>query len=140
MGDVRIEFDARSDEFERKGKTVFPGDLKCEAFTVSPEHQTGYVFIFGGWSNRVNRIARLEEHGEGDGARIVDGPKHKVKAGHTYRMKVVRVGKVMAWYADDVYLAHMEDPELIEGRHFGFNNWRSRLTFDNLAVYSLDSK
>lgn len=142
-GDLRIEFDARSDSFSKKGrngekKETFPGDLKCEAFAEKPEHQTGYLFIFGGWNNRVNRIARLEEHGDGEGARVVDGPKHAVKAGHTYRMKVVRIGTVMAWYADGTYLGHMDDPELIRGPHFAFNNWRSHLTFDNLAIYELD--
>lgn len=141
-GDVRIEFDVRSDSFtkkDRSGKSseTFPGDLKCEAFNEEPTHQTGYVFIFGGWSNKVNRIARLEEHGDGPGARVVDGPKHAVKKGHTYRMKVVRVGKTIAWYADDKYLVHMTDDKLIRGRHFGLNNWRSHLTFDNVAVYSL---
>jgi hypothetical protein len=142
-GNVRIEFDVRSDSFEKKQqdgskKEVFPGDLKCEAFNMTPDHQTGYVFIFGGWNNRTNRIARLEEHGDGDGAWVADGPTgNPVEAGHTYRMKIVRVGKTMAWYADDKYLTHMEDPQLIEGQHFGFNNWRSHLTFDNLAVVKL---
>ena len=140
-GDLRIEFDVRSDSYtvreQGETKEVFPGDLKCEAFNESPEHQTGYVFIFGGWSNTVNRIARLEEHGAGPGARVADGPTHPVKAGHTYRMKVVRLGGTIAWYADDKYLVHMADPEPIAGKHFGFNNWRSHLTFDNVAVYAL---
>lgn len=141
-GDVRIEFDVRSDSFVQKGrdgkkKETFPGDLKCEAFNTSPEHQTGYVFIFGGWNNRINRIARLEEHGDGAGARVVDGPSRKVKAGKTYRMKVVRVGNTVGWYADDNYLVHMDDAQFIEGRYFGLNNWRSRLTFDNVSVYKL---
>ena len=141
-GDCRIEYDVRSDSFskkEREGtkKEVFPGDNKCEAFNMTPEHQTGYVFIFGGWSNRINRIARLEEHGDGAGARIVDGPLKKVEPGKTYRMKILRIGNTMAFYADDEYLVHMTDKDLIRGPHFGFNNWRSALTFDNLAVYKL---
>jgi hypothetical protein len=141
-GDLRVEFSARSDTFMKKGrdgskKETFPGDLKCEAFNMSPEHQTGYVFIFGGWNNRVNRIARLEEHGDGAGARVTDGPLRPVKPGHTYRMAVVRVGNTIGWYADGDYLAHLDDPQFIEGQHFGFNNWRSRLTFDNVKVFQL---
>ena len=141
-GNVRIEFDARSDKFKRKNakgesKEVFDGDLKCEAFNTQPKHQTGYIFIFGGWGNRINRIARLEEHGDGEGAAVMDGPKHPVKAGHTYRIKIIKSDNVVAFYADDKYLVHYRDPKPIEGRYFGFNNWRSRLTFDNLAIYEL---
>jgi hypothetical protein len=142
QGDLRIEFDVRSDKFNRKNAKgeeteVFEGDLKCEAFNMKPSHQTGYIFIFGGWGNRINRIARLEEHGDGEGAAVRDGPKYPVKAGHTYRMKVLRVGNTVAFYAGDKYLAHYTDSNPIKGRYFGFNNWRSRLTFDNVAIYKL---
>ena len=143
-GDVRIEFDVRSDPYPRKGNDgksheVFEGDLKCEAFNLAQKHQSGYVFIFGGWQNSRNRIARLEEHGKGTGARVVDGPGLKVEPSKTYRMKVLRVGKVLGWYAGERYLAHMVDDDLIQGPWFGFNNWTSHLTFDNLAVYALDA-
>jgi hypothetical protein len=140
-GDVRIEYDARSMPFvqEVKGKKqeTFPGDMKCEAWNTEPTHQRGYVFIFGGWNNRVNRIARIEEHGNGPGAWVQDGPPRPVEAGHVYRMKIIRVGKTVAFYADDQYLGHATDADFIEGRYFGFNNWRSHLIFDNLAVYLL---
>ncbi len=140
-GDIRIEFDVRSDSYStrKNGKTaeVFPGDLKCEAFNTKPKHQTGYVFIYGGWNNQINRIARLEEHGDGEGARVEDGVSQKVVAGQTYRMKVIRVGNTVAWYADTTYLAHMTDEDFISGRYFGFNNWRSHLTFDNVEVFAL---
>lgn len=142
-GDTRIEFSARSDSYEKKdraGKTTdhFPGDIKCEAFNETPEHHgRGYIFIYGGWNNRVNRLARLEEHGEGEGAVIVNGPKRKVDAGHTYKMAVLKVGATIAWYADGEYLAHLTDTQPLSGRHFGFNNWRSHLTFDDLKVYRL---
>ncbi|HIA04655.1 MAG TPA: hypothetical protein EYN66_22640 [Myxococcales bacterium] len=141
-GDVRIEFDVRSDKFNRKDakgrqKEVFDGDVKCEAFNTEPKHQSGYIFIFGGWGNKINRIARLEEHGNGEGAVVMDGPKYPVKAGHTYRLKIIRVGNILAFYVDDKHLVHYTDPNPIPGRYFGFNNWRSRLTFDNLAIYDL---
>ncbi len=140
-GDVRIEFDARSMPFTTwvrgEKKESFPGDLKCEAFAVEPTHQKGYVFIFGGWSNTRNRIARLEEHGEGEGAWVVDGPSKPVEAGHTYRMKVVRAGSSVGLFADGQYLVHATDTQFIEGRYFGLNNWRSELHFDNVAIYSL---
>jgi len=140
-GDARIEYDARSMPFvqEIKGKKqdTFPGDMKCESWNTEPTHQRGYAFIFGGWNNRVNRIARIEEHGNGPGAWVQDGPPRPVESGHVYRMKIIRVGKTVAFYADDQYLGHATDADFIEGRYFGFNNWRSHLVFDNLAVYSL---
>lgn len=141
-GDTRIEFDVRSMPYTKRDENgekqeVFPGDIKCEAFNTAPSHQTGYIFIFGGWNNRVNRIARLEEHGNGPGAQVTDGPTRPVEAGHTYRIKVVRVGGTVGLYADDQYLVHYTDDEPITGRHFGFNNWRSELHFDNVAVYAL---
>ena len=141
-GNVRVEFDVRSMPFAEKAQAggkrdAFPGDLKCEAFNMEPKHQTGYIFIFGGWNNRVNRIARLEEHGNGPGAAVADGPVRPVEPGHTYRMKVVRVGATVGYYADDQYLTHFTDSSPIKGRYFGFNNWRSDLHFDNLAVFDL---
>jgi hypothetical protein len=53
-GEVRIEFDARSDGPD--------GDVKWEAFGDGRNHATGYVFIFGGWHNRETKIAKLDEH------------------------------------------------------------------------------
>jgi hypothetical protein len=52
--DVRIEFDVRSEGPD--------GDVKWEAFGDGRNHATGYVFIFGGWHNREDRIAKLDEH------------------------------------------------------------------------------
>ena len=97
------------------------------------------MFIFGGWKNTANRIARIEEHAKGKGALVVDGPPHAVKANQTYRMKVLRVGSTLAWYANDKWLAHYTDPNPISGRYFSFNNWAAHVYFDNLVVYSLDT-
>jgi|GEM_PF-355442 len=142
QGDVRIEFSVVSSAFEKTNKDgkkqlVFPGDIKCEAFNEEPTHQKGYIFIFGGWNNTVNRIARLEEHGTGPGAQVVDGKRFAAKAEQSYRMKIIRIGNTMAWFADEQLLVQMTDGDLIRGAHFGFNNWEAHLRFDNLAIYSL---
>ena len=52
--DVRISFDARSD--------AATGDVKWEAFGDGRNHSSGYIFLFGAWNNRENRIAKLDEH------------------------------------------------------------------------------
>jgi hypothetical protein len=53
---VRVEFDAVSHSPD--------GDIKVEIFGDGREHESGYVLIFGGWRNKINAIARLDEHGE----------------------------------------------------------------------------
>lgn len=52
--DARIEFDLRSEGPD--------GDAKWEAWGDGRNHATGYVFLFGAWKNRENRIAKLDEH------------------------------------------------------------------------------
>ena len=52
--DVRIEFDVRSEGRD--------GDVKWEAFGDGRNHSTGYIFLFGAWSNRESRICKLDEH------------------------------------------------------------------------------
>ncbi|MBS2025492.1 MAG: hypothetical protein JST92_24090, partial [Deltaproteobacteria bacterium] len=52
--DARIEFDVRSEGAN--------GDIKWEAWGDGRNHSTGYVFLFGAWANRENRICKLDEH------------------------------------------------------------------------------
>lgn len=52
--DARIEFDARSDGPD--------GDVKWEAWADGRNHSTGYLFLFGAWRNKENRLAKLDEH------------------------------------------------------------------------------
>ena len=77
---ARIEFDARSESPE--------GDLKCEVFAMAPEHQGGYIIIFGGWKNTINAIARLDEHGKD--RRQTSTPK--VVKGQSHHFTIVRSG------------------------------------------------
>ncbi len=92
--------------------------------------------IFGGWNNTTNVIARLDEHGED---RAV-GPPRRVEQGRTYRMRIERKGNRVTAWVDDVELAHMDDPNPLEGRghdHFAFNDWEAELSFDNLRITPL---
>lgn len=133
--DVRIEFDARSDSPQ--------GDIKVEVFgdgssraTSESYTATSYVVIFGGWNNSTNLIARLDEHGDD---RAI-GPPRRVEPGQTYRFRIERQGNRITAWVDDVELAHMDDPNPLEGRghdHFAFNNWEANLSFDNLRITPL---
>lgn len=52
--DARIEFDVRSEGPD--------GDVKWEAWADGRNHSTGYLFLFGAWRNKENRLAKLDEH------------------------------------------------------------------------------
>ncbi len=132
---VRVEVDARS---------VSPdGDIKVELFGDGASHAQGdryeatsYVIIFGGWKNSKNVLARLDEHG----ADRVVGPERRVEPGRTYHLRIERVGGTLTVWVDDELLLEMTDSNPLRGRghdHFGFNNWKSDLWFDNLKVTPL---
>lgn len=133
--DVRIEFDARSESPQ--------GDLKVEVFgdgssraTSESYTATSYVVIFGGWNNTTNLIARLDEHGDD---RAV-GPTRRVEPGRVYRFRIERRGNRITAWVDDEELAHLDDPNPLEGRghdHFAFNDWEADLWFDNLRITPL---
>jgi hypothetical protein len=133
--DVRIEFDVRSNSPD--------GDIKAEVFgdgvskaTEASYTATSYVVIFGGWSNKLNVLARLDEHGDD---RVV-GKARKVVQGQTYHMKIERRGATIAAWVDGEPLVSMTDPDPLEGPghdHFAFNNWQAELWFDNLVISPL---
>lgn len=133
--DVRIEFDARSESREGDIKVEVYGDGVSKA-TQASYTATSYVVIFGGWSNTMNIIARLDEHADD---RAV-GPSRKVEVGHTYRMKIERIGDTITAWADGQMLATMKDPSPLWGKghdHFAFNNWQAEVWFDNLKITPL---
>jgi len=133
--DVSIEFDVRSDSADGDIKVEIFGDGVSKAESLSYT-ATSYVLVFGGWHNSLNILARMNEHGSD---RAV-GPAYKVVPGRTYRMKIERRGaKITAW-ADDRELVSLRDPRPLEGTghdHFGFNNWQTALSFDNLRIRAL---
>jgi hypothetical protein len=123
--DARIEFDAIAHSAD--------GDIKCEVFAKEPRHQAGYVLIFGGWKNRLNVIARLDEHG--DDRREVDKPKAVM--GKVHKMVITRKGGRLRHYVDGLEVISFDDAEPLSGRFFGFNDWEAPVSFDNLRVYKL---
>lgn len=128
---VRIEFDAKS---VKGNNTAFQGDIKCEFGGDEPEHASGYIVIFGGWVNTKNLIARKDEHN--DGPMVVEADT-RVEENRTYRFAVVRLGTEIRWYLDGKLFLKANDPEMLTGGVFGFNNWNSRVTFDNVKIFQL---
>jgi len=125
--DVVVEFDARTDG---------NGDIKCELFGNGRDHASGYVLIFGGWSNTVSVIARLDEHGK-DRKERRDRP---VEKGRTYRFKLERRGARLDWSIDGEPFMSYEDPAPLEGAghdRFAFSSWANDVFFDRLAIRPL---
>ncbi len=122
---ARVEFDALS--------TTPEGDLKCEIFAAEPTHQTGYILIFGGWGNRINVIARLDEHGEDR----KEERERRVERNKTHKFAIIRRGRSLAWFVDGKYLMTYEDNEPLKGHYFGFNDWEAPVSYDNFKVFQL---
>ncbi|MFT6398882.1 MAG: hypothetical protein ACJAYU_003644 [Bradymonadia bacterium] len=126
---VRLSFDAQALSEE--------GDLKFEMFADGTTHQSGYVGIFGGWDNRLNIIARLDEHGDD---RLVGAEGQHVEVGKTYRFQIERTDNRMRWSIDGVDFITFDDSDPLTGAghaYFGFNNWESPVRFDNVEVWDL---
>ena len=131
--DVRVEFDATSTTH----------DIKVEVFGDGVSHALGesytatsYVVIFGGWGNQLNVLARMDEHAED---RVVGAPR-RVEANQRYHFIIERRGSVVTVDVDGERLLMLDDPEPLQGRghdHFGFNNWESDVSFDNLRIQPL---
>lgn len=133
--DVRIEFDATAEGEEGDIKVELAGDgvsfAKSASYTA-----TGYVVIFGGWNNELNAIARRDEHG--DDRKTKTEPK--VEADRRYHFTLTRENGVLRWELDGQEVLVFEDEAPLRGpgqRHFAFNNWESRVRFDNLVIYAL---
>jgi hypothetical protein len=125
--DVVVEFDARTDG---------NGDIKCEIFGNGRDHASGYVLVFGGWSNTVSVIARLDEHGK-DRKERKDRP---VEKGRTYRFRVERKGTRLDWSIDGEPFMTFDDPAPLEGPghdRFALSSWANDVFFDRLVIRPL---
>ena len=133
--DVRASFEVWSDSPD--------GDIKFELFGdgVSYAKQasytaTGYVLIFGGWRNKLNVIARMDEHGAD--RQVKHGPR--VVEGRHYKIKAERRGGLLRWWLDGELLLEYDDAQPLKGRghdHFGLNNWETPLYFDDVRIEPL---
>lgn len=133
--DVRIEFDTWTDDEEGDIKVEVAGD--GHASTTSANYvASGYVLVFGGWNNRLNVLARQNEHG----ADRVSAGEPNVKPGRRYHFTIIRKGSELVWDVDGRELLRLDDPKPLRGdahRHFAFSGWESEVVFDNLVISSL---
>ncbi len=144
---ARIEFDATPGSPD--------GDLKAEAWGdghsvpagTTYDDATSYIVVLGGWKNRLNVFARLNEHGSNRlELRLVPGSEDPRTApiveGRSYHVEIERGdGRTVRVTVDDVLFHEFEDPSPLVGReheHFAFNDWNVPVCFDDLLVTPLE--
>ncbi len=120
------------------------GDIKVEAWGDGQSHATSkgaytatsYVFIFGGWGNKISALCRMDEHADNRKVRS----DVKVVPGKTYSWKIKRQGSKVQWFIDGQPFLSMDDPQPLTGdghSYFGFNNWQSDITYSELKITPL---
>jgi hypothetical protein len=118
------------------------GDIKLELFgdgeSFDPDRgayaSSGYVLIFGGWSNSLSVICRQDEHGAGRKASRSDV---RVEPNRTYHFTITRKGGAIDWAVDGRPFLAWTDPEPLAGaahEYLAVDDWEAPLTFDNLQI------
>jgi hypothetical protein len=118
------------------------GDIKLELFgdgeSFDPDKgaytSSGYVLIFGGWSNSLSVICRQEEHGAGRKAARSD---IRVEPNRSYHFKIARQGGAIDWTIDGRPFLAWTDPEPLGGaghEYLAVDDWEAELTYDNLTI------
>ncbi len=134
--DAEITFDVTSNSDAGDIKVEAWGDGQTFARTRGAYTASSYVFIFGGWGNTTSALCRMDEHADNRKTR----GDVKVVKGQSYKFKIRRKGSKVEWYIDGKPFLEMDDPEPLTGdshSYFGFNNWESELSFDNLTITPL---
>ncbi len=130
------------------------GDLKAEVWgdgqsaarALSYTDATSYLAILGGWKNTFHVLARINEHGA-DRKQITidkesdDALQKPVVKGQPYKLKIERTdGKTVRMSVNGQEYLSYPDPAPLTGMghdHFGFNDWESKVCFDNVRVTPL---
>ncbi len=140
---VSIEFDAWSNSADADIKVEVYGDGQSHAATKEKVayKATGYVAVFGGWSNSKSLLARRDEHGK-PGVDLEQRSVPKVIVGKRYHWKLTRQDDTLSWFVDDMNTPFLrfEDASPLSGEgqdYFAFNNWQSDTWFDNLRISPL---
>ena len=133
--DVRIELDVWAQDDEGDVKIELAGDGTSVATSVNYV-ATGYVFIFGGWNNTLNVIARKNEHGR-DRATATEPT---VLPGRRYHFAITRSAGELLWEVDGKELLSFEDPAPLRGPghdRFALSGWEAEAHFDNVVIEAL---
>jgi hypothetical protein len=143
--DVQIDVDATGLSPDGDIKLVLAGDGKSfesdDAVRRDLQYtESGYVFIFGGWHNRMAALVKREEHEWQRDPSVPHTSAMRVAPGVTYHFTIVRRGGHIEWDIDGKPFLVREDPAPLSGPdhcHFAFTGWESRVRFDNLKIRPL---
>jgi hypothetical protein len=144
---ARIEFDATAGSPDGDLKAEAWGDGRSVPAGTTYDDATSYIVVLGGWKNRLNVLARLNEHGTNRlELRLVPGSEDPRTApiveGRSYHVEIERAdGRTVRVTVDDVLFQEFEDPSPLVGReheHFAFNDWNVPVCFDDLLVTPLE--
>lgn len=130
--DAVIELDAYSKSPDGDIKVEAFGDGQSFAKTVSYT-STAYVFIQGGWRNRLGALCRMDEHADDRKT----SSELKVVPGKRYHWLIARKDNLVRWYVDGKLALELDDLAPLEGPQHGFfalNNWEAEVHFDNVVV------
>jgi hypothetical protein len=144
---ARIEFDATSASPDGDIKVEAWGDGRSYASGTTYDDATSYLFILGGWKNRFNVLARLNEHAQDrQQVRLLpdseDPRTRQIVEGRSYHVEIERAdGQTVTFTVDETPIHELSDPAPLKGaghEHFGFNNWDVPVCFDALQVTPLE--
>ena len=125
--DVVVEVDVMSETSDV--------DVKVELMTDGRRHESGYIFILGGWSNSLSCIARMDEHGRDRKVKQPTG----VNGSRWYRWRIEKKGGDIRWLIDGKPYLSFSDDEPLDGPghdRLAFNNWKNKVRFDNLRIWA----
>jgi len=135
---VIIELDATSRSPQGDLKIELMGDGQSFDPDQGRYDPTGYMFVFGGWSNSLSIISKLGEH---DDAVKVKRQAPRVEPGRTYHWIITKRGGVLDWQIDGHPFLQYFDPEPLSGpghEFFAFNNWETDVSYDNVKIRPAD--
>jgi hypothetical protein len=140
---ARIEFDATSGSPEGDIKVEAWGDGRSRPAGTTYDDATSYIVVLGGWKNRLNVLARLNEHASNRlELRLVPGSEdprtQPIVEGRSYHVEIERNdSRTVSVTVDDMLLHELDDPAPLVGhdhQHFAFNDWDVPVCFDDLII------
>jgi hypothetical protein len=142
---VRIDVDATALSPDGDIKLVLAGDGRSfesdDAVRRDLQYtSSGYVFIFGGWHNRVSALVKMQEHEWQYDPSVPHSSTARVAPGQTYHFTILRRGGRIEWDIDGQPFLVRDDPAPLTGpdhRYFAFTGWESHVRFDNLKIQPL---
>ena len=129
-GDVKVELDGDGKSFE--SDDAVRRDLQYT--------DTGYIFIFGGWHNRLSTLVKEREHAWQYDPSVPRRTDVHAEPGRSYHWTIFKRGGHLAWFMDGRPFLAWDDPEPLHGEghdRFCFTGWEAGAAYANLRIAPL---